>query len=331
MAFCPECGKSVAADDATCAGCGKKLQREGKRGRPQRFNGTMMMASPLGARAEQPANVNAELPAEQDAAVAAAAGTTSPRLGGSAAAKRSHRPPGPSAHPASARAGAAEARSKGMHVGTSIAVGGAPQKSPSGRAPKNATMLGPALAPTTPRSKPPPGAKSKKPSPAPEPRVGLDREKPASGASSVRASQRAGANVQALQSTPVSDASSKPAATTALEQRANAAGKATQSEASPATTPHSARPADTVAEIVEPKNQPSAPRAALTQPMEYLPGDPMAPQPSAAKRAPRGPRPTHRINVDDEIAGHDGNYVTLYWAICVAVVFAVGALAFRLF
>jgi hypothetical protein len=61
----------------------------------------------------------------------------------------------------------------------------------------------------------------------------------------------------------------------------------------------------------------------------YLPGDPMAPQPPAATRAPRLREHPFAPETPD-VEGH-GNYIMLYWALCVAIVAAACALAFRLF
>jgi hypothetical protein len=64
---------------------------------------------------------------------------------------------------------------------------------------------------------------------------------------------------------------------------------------------------------------------AVTVPRTYVPGE-MEP-PSAAARSPRArPTPFAPEHPEDE---HEANYVILYWAVCVAVVAAVAALAFR--
>ena len=57
MAFCPECGKSVAGEAATCTACGKALPGAKKAG-AARFAGTVMMAAPVGVKAAEPANAN---------------------------------------------------------------------------------------------------------------------------------------------------------------------------------------------------------------------------------------------------------------------------------
>jgi len=57
MAFCPECGKSVADDTAACTACGTALP-SAKKAAGARFNGTVMMAAPVGVKVAEPANAN---------------------------------------------------------------------------------------------------------------------------------------------------------------------------------------------------------------------------------------------------------------------------------
>jgi hypothetical protein len=73
MAFCPECGKSVADEAATCTACGKALPSS-KKSAAARFNGTVMMAAPVGVKVAQPANANAEQRAASATVQAAASG-----------------------------------------------------------------------------------------------------------------------------------------------------------------------------------------------------------------------------------------------------------------
>lgn len=205
-------------------------------------------------------------------------------------------------------------------IGPGIAPVRSPESRPASKAKhKHATMLGAALAPTTPRSKPPaplgsqPGARKSQPAAIPEPASSPRAETPHTNKTP---------SVRAVRDVPVSPA---PAAAQAPSPAAQPEPPAALSPPQPAP-PEPAVP-EVTASVVEP---PSAPVAAVpTQPRGYLPGDPMAPQPTAAGR-PRAERPTQRIDhAQDE--GYDANYVMLYWALCVAVVIAVGALAFRLF
>lgn len=337
MAFCPECGKAVTADEAVCTGCGKQLRSTEKKARGGRFHGTMMMTAPE-VKPEPPANLNAQRLNEQAKAVASAAGVTSPRLG-VLAAQRSSRPPsaqhaGNAGAPTLGRA--APAHLKATMIGAAPV--GEPQK-PQKPQPKHATMVGAALAPTTPRSKPPApaGASSSRPAPA-QPTAQSERP-PVVRQTSPQASNNA--SVRAVQSMPVSAADddtvqqqSQPAATAPVYHDAQTVPSPVPPRDAERRSPNPARMVQAIPEVdatvVDPHELQRLPReshGSFSAP--YLPGDPMAPQPPAAKRAPR--LREHPFAPEQPEVEGAGNYVLLYWAVCVAFVAAACALAFRLF
>lgn len=354
MAFCPECGKAVTPDEAACSSCGKQLRSEGKKARAGRFHGTMMMTAP-DAKQEQPANINAQRPTEQANVVAAAAGMTSPRLGAPAAAKRS-------SLPASAKQGGnlapnsraatlgrqAQPHMKATMIGAGVASNTTAQKPVQ----KHATMVGAALAPTTPRSKPPAAAAASSVAPAAKSSIAPHAKAattPPPQAQELAKSERPPAvrqtipqastspSVRAVQSMPVSPSPEgaippKPAPA-ALTAPALHDAQTAPSPLPPRSEPHTPNPARMVQAIpevdgtvVDPSELPDQLRNATPQ---YLPGDPMAPQPSAAKRSLRLREHPFAPETPD-VEGH-GSYIMLYWALCVAIVAAACALAFRLF
>jgi hypothetical protein len=91
--------------------------------------------------------------------------------------------------------------------------------------------------------------------------------------------------------------------------------------------------------------------SASTHPRDYLPGDPMGParisdppRGGSASQPPRGPRssqpggepgrprrPREMQFAADYDEREQSTYILLYWAVCIAVVVAVAALAFRIF
>jgi hypothetical protein len=88
------------------------------------------------------------------------------------------------------------------------------------------------------------------------------------------------------------------------------------------------------ATVVDPSELPNNLRTVPREPhgtrsAAYLPGDPMAPQPPAANRSLR--LREHPFAPENPEPEGQGNYIMLYWAVCVAVVAAATALAFRLF
>jgi hypothetical protein len=208
-------------------------------------------------------------------------------------------------------------------------------KSPPKTNPKNATMIGVALTPTTPRSKPPAAAKLRS-EPAPAKSAAESGRPPVARHTTPQNSSSA--SVRAVQSVPVSQslegaARAKPAAARAPNpaEQAHAEAqtplaRATPNRKSPAPAPDPARMVQVIPEVIATVVDTTEKHNARTVPHDYLPGDPMAPQPSTASRINR-PRPF----APDESEEEQGNYILLYWAVCVAVVAAVSALAFRLF
>lgn len=340
MAFCPECGKAVTPDAAACVSCGKQLHVEDKKHKAARFNGTMMMTAPE-VKAQTPANNNAEARAQP---VKAAAGMAPP------APARSSRPPSMKqgsnqlphvAGPTLGRGHAGpEAKATMMGPGVSAAeIAQAKAANAASKAkPKHATMIGAGigagLTPTTPRSKPPGAAlkQTSEPAPAKNP---MDSGRPPVA----RPTTPQGSNsnsVRAVQSVPVSHSgagvvAAKPAAAPHVKTPAERAHAEAPTMAAPlarvGAQPDPARMVQAIPEVVATVVDPAEQHNARTIPHDYLPGDPMAPQLSAAPRAPRL-RPFAPDNPEQE---GQGNYILLYWAVCVAVVAAVSALAFRLF
>ncbi|HET8937313.1 MAG TPA: zinc ribbon domain-containing protein [Polyangiales bacterium] len=337
MAFCPECGKAVTPDAAACVSCGKQLRADDKKLKAARFNGTMMMTAPE-VKAHAPANNNAEAPAQPVKAVAAASG-----MGVST---RSSRPPSTHqssnqlphvAGPTLGRGNAGpQAKATMMGPGVSPAeIAQAKAANAAGKAyPKHATMIGASSAPTTPRSKPP-GAALKQVSEPPPGKNSFDSARPPIGR--MTTPQGSSSNsVRAVQSVPVSPspagaAAARPAAVPHVKTPAERAHAEAQTLAVPlarvGAAPDPARMVQAIPEVIATVVDLAEQQNARTVPHDYLPGDPMAPQPSAAPRAPRL-RPFAPDNPEQE---GQGNYVMLYWAVCVAVVAAVSALAFRLF
>jgi|GEM_PF-5810774 len=351
MAFCPECGKAVTPDEAACSSCGTQLRAEVKKARAGRFHGTMMMTAP-DVKQEPPANINAQHPTEQAHVVAAAAGMTSPRLGAPAAAKRSSLPPSAkqggnfAANSGAANLGRqAQPHMKATMIGAGVASNTAAQKPER----KHATMLGAALAPTTPRSKPPGAAPASgaKSSIAPQAKA---LSTPPPQAQEIAKSERppvvrqtipqasTSPSVRAVQSMPVSPSTDgakppKPAAPAPAVAPVLHDAQTVPSPVPPRgeqRSPNPARMVQAIPEVdgtvVDPSELPEHLRNATPR---YLPGDPMAPQPAAARRAPRLREHPFAPETPD-VEGH-GNYIMLYWALCVAIVAAACALAFRLF
>ena len=93
MAFCPECGKSVTEEAAACTACGKALPNA-KKTAAARFNGTVMMAAPVGVKIAEPANANtaagANAVAAQMTASAGAAVETKLAMGAGAVSSTAH-------------------------------------------------------------------------------------------------------------------------------------------------------------------------------------------------------------------------------------------------
>jgi hypothetical protein len=186
-------------------------------------------------------------------------------------------------------------------------------------------MVGAALAPTTPRSKPPVTSAQKTKPRQSDPsalKPGSTRPSgkpltPATATPSLSPATSAEPSVRAVKNLVVTPKGADPA-------------PANQQRVTPATEPRQDVVPEVVASVVEDRGDTHG-GARAPHHSEYLPGDPMAPQPSAAERAARAARATHRIDPEESQAGYDSNYVALYWAICVAVALAVGALAFRLF
>ena len=243
MAFCPECGKAVTAEAASCAACGNALPNAKKAAAAARFNGTVMMAAPVSVKAVEPANVNAEVAAKAAAAQASSS----------------------AAVPAQAR----------------IAVGAGP--APAVHAAKlpaaKATMLGAGIAPHAP------------------------------------AEPHAGPSVRAVVDVPVSPVPERP------ENVAHAPTPVAPANAAPPVRP--AQPARPV--------QQTAREGAAQPAPHYLPGDPMAPQPSAAEPSPYGR--SQRLHIDHEPAPTvpKDERIWLYWAVCGVVVLSVLVLAMGLF
>jgi hypothetical protein len=351
MAFCPECGKAVTPENAVCTSCGTPLPADERRGRTGRFHGTMMITAPE-VKPEPAANSNAQ----EQADLAAAAGMTSPRLSMPATAKHSSSPasakhtsnpaprgPGPSlGRPGSATG---KATMVGAGVVPSVAAKKQFSKAP---ARKHATMLGGAsLVPTTPRSKPP-AAATKPPSvearasiPAPaEPVVPIPQSDRPMVARPTTPQGSNNASVRAVQNVPISPLPARPMSARVLGTKPGA-GPAPGPAVTDAQTvespvlrlddrrdPDPARMVQAIPEVTGTVVEATAARNdARTVPRTYLPGDPMAPQPPAAARAPR----TNVFAPEQPEEDDQGNYILLYWAVCVAVVAAVSALAFRLF
>ncbi|HTU62028.1 MAG TPA: hypothetical protein VMF89_26405 [Polyangiales bacterium] len=317
----------------------------------------MMMTAP-DVKQEPPANSNAQHPTEQ-AQVAVAAAGSSPRAGAQPAAMRSSIPPNANA-PKSAGATLGRPGSpqmKATMIGAGVASNTAAQKPEQ----KHATMLGAALAPTTPRSKPPgvvpaspaasgasvvsgakfslaPQAKASS-NPPPQAQEIAKSERPpvvrqtipqASTSPSVRAVQSMPVSPSPEGAEPPRPAPAAPAATTAPVLHDAQTVPSPLPPRAEARTPNPARMVQAIPEVdgtvVDPSELPEHVRNATPR---YLPGDPMAPQPSASARAPR--LREHPFAPEaPEVEGH-GNYIMLYWALCVAIVAAACALAFRLF
>ena len=279
MAFCPECGKAVTPDEATCAGCGKQLRSADKKARAGRFHGTMMMTAPEVPR-EPPANLNAQTPSAQAQALAAGAAPATWKatmIGAALAPARHSQPPGV----VSSRSNASEAA----------------RAKPSSSTLASAEVL----------------ADSERP--------------PLVLRTSPHASQSP--SVRAVQSVPVSPSAdgkraARPAGSPHIHHDAQTIPSPLPQRGERAS-PNPARVVQAIPEVdaavVAPHELPSSLRAA---PRPYLPGDPMAPQPPRAARAREHPFAPE----NPEVEGH-GNYILLYWAVCVAVVAAACALAFR--
>ena len=325
MAFCPECGKAVTPDEVACSSCGKQLRSDGKKARAGRFHGTMMMTAPE-VKQEPPANINAADPTVQAALVASAAGMTSPRSSVPATAKRSSIPPsakqGGNLAPDSGTARAAPKQLKATMIGAGAVPVTAPQKPEQ----KHATMLGVARAPLTPPASTPPRAKPSSSPPAQAQEIAKSERPPVVRQTIPQASTSP--SVRAVQGVPVSPSAEDeeaprpaPAAGPVLHDAKTVPSPLPQrKEPGP---PNPARMVQAIPEVdgtvVDPAEVPRL----------YLPADPLAPQPPAATSAPRL-REHPFAPETPEVEGH-GDYILLYWAVCVAVVAAACALAFRLF
>jgi hypothetical protein len=344
MAFCPECGKAVTPDEAACSSCGKQLRSSEKKARAGRFHGTMMITAPE-AKSEPPANINAQRPSEQAALVASAAGMTSSRSSMPASGKRSSLPPsakqGGNLAPNTSAPSLGRAAPSPQLKATMIGAGSAPTHAAQKPAPKHATMLGAAHTSTTPSSKPPGASLQPKPSVAPQAKSGpaqplaKSERPPVVRQTSPHASSSP--SVRAVQSVPVSPASETESTAPAQASVSGQVLHDAQTIPSPmpprgseSRSPNPARMVQAIPEVdatvVDASELSNNMR---TVPREYLPGDPMAPQPPAAMRAPR--LREHPFAPADPEQEGQGNYVMLYWAVCVAVVAAATALAFRLF
>jgi hypothetical protein len=261
MAFCPECGKAVAGETGTttCASCGHALPVSEKKAAATRFNGTVMMAAPVGAKAHEPANVNASA---KNAAVAK---------------------PGIAASPAHNKSSGGGRMATGAVTSAhGVGGGGAAQ-----RAMARATMIGAGIAP-----------------PAVQP--------------------TAVPNVRAVIDVPVSPMPEAPAAPVGY-----AATQAALPRVDAAPPAHRAQPAP-----VQPQQPAPAPTYAAQASADdrhenqerYLPGDPMAPQLSAARG--HAPRTTFE---HDELQVPTDERKWLYWAVCGVVLVSVLVLAIGLF
>jgi hypothetical protein len=69
----------------------------------------------------------------------------------------------------------------------------------------------------------------------------------------------------------------------------------------------------------------AAPRARFEQAHDYLPGDPMAPQPTAASRS------SPRLLLNDEAMRNVDDRSWMYWAVCAVIAVTAAVLAFGLF
>jgi hypothetical protein len=252
MAFCPECGKSAAAEATRCIHCGHELAPAENKAGPARFKGTMMMAAPVVAKPTEPANVNAAAPA-----------------------------PAPAANPAP--------------IVTPPAQPAQPATSP--RLNVKATMIGQGVGPLIAKPAQPAPTAAKPAQPA---QIAQPAAKPAAQIVAKPAAQPPSPTGSANQTEP------KPQHI-ALAQTQALFSSADPTPVAPARTPASPATADQLA------NAPEAPM--------YLPGDPMAPQPLAARQ------PALRLTQDEEPLSPPPMQDRKWMLVAAVVVFSVLLLA----
>jgi hypothetical protein len=248
MAFCPECGKSAAAEATRCIHCGHEFAPAEKAG-PARFKGTMMMAAPVAAKPTAAANVNAAAPAP------AAGANPKPIV----------TPPAQTPQPATSPRLNVKATMIGQGVGPLIAK----PAQPAPTAAKPAQTAQPAAKPSA-------QIVAKPAAQPPTPTASVNQTEP-------KPQHIALAETQAL----FSPADPTPVA--------------------PARTAASPAAADQLA------NAPETPR--------YLPGDPMAPQPLAARQ------PALRLTQDEEPLSAPPMQDRKWMLVAAVVVFSVLLLA----
>lgn len=297
MSFCPECGKAVGASAQNCASCGFALPvGEKQTGGAARFKGTMMMAAPaIGWKPGEAANANAK-PAEAPAVKAAA--------------------------PATVAAGGAPAMRK-ANVGPVIAASTPGGAAAAPRAVAKMTMMGPGIAPMV----------AKAPAPAPAAPARAVPQTPPPQAAGIAATQAMPGPPPAP---PMRAESAKAKSAPAIElpntephgglvqPDARRVDQASLDAARRIDREHAAAAVGHVAtQVLDP-----AVADAARQAGRLLPGDPMAPQPTAAAR-PAAPRLALSSQEGYIVPRDDKKW--LIWAICGAVLLSVLLLAIGLF
>jgi hypothetical protein len=356
MAFCPECGKAVAPESASCANCGFTLPKPETKTAGARFKGTVMMTAPVAGTS--PANANANKPApaaEHKIAVnAAASAVAQPKAasGGRGSAKATMIGAGvPAEMIAAAQASAAKLAANppiaraGAHDDRKLtAVGVAPAQS-AGAQHRNVPQ-----AAETKRSAPPSNAVATKTEIAHSKELGA----PAAPLQAAAQTKELGSALPEMHddaaalhpkpAAPLKPPVSATANTDAPPPRA-AAPSVRAMKNVPISQPPEAQFAATQAALPGPPPRPThaqrhepsivvdAEAEVVATPAEqaqprYLPGDPMAPQHATPLRL-NAPRTT--LPGDEALTIPHEERMWLYWAVCGTVVLVVVLLAFGLF
>lgn len=298
MAFCPECGKPVTADTVTCEQCGHTLPVQvKKKAAGGRFNGTVMMAA-------------VPRPAAKSASPASA-----PPL--AARAEVPNTPQG--ALPAKTVLGVGGLASAAASAVAAASAAGGGVKATPGFA--KHTMLGAGMAPPVARAV----------AAASEQAAAIHHAAPTHAVSAAAQQHAAAAQALAFAATPLPPSPDSPT-TSGTHPSAQRAG-ADASDRATVVTAHS--PTLLAGSVPEQRGRDAEPivlhtshsqNESVDAPRQYLPGDPMAPQPAAAMR----PGGSARLRLSDDETG--ANLIRperpwLYWAICAVVVACVLLLA----